>query len=150
MLTPTIPAWKAEMVGDDIAWMRFGEDGRLYAVNPEFGLFGVAPGTGVSTNPQAMATIEKGNSVFTNVALTDDGDVWWEGMTDEPPAHLTDWLGNSWTPADGEAGTKGAPQTARFGPPAKQFPMIAPGYDHPDGVPIAAILFGGRRKTTVP
>ena len=147
MLAPTIPGWKAEMVGDDIAWMRFGEDGRLYAVNPEFGLFGVAPGTGWSTNRSAMETIEAGNSVFTNVARTKDGDVWWEGMTDEKPAELIDWKGNEWTP---ESGEKAAHPNARFCTPISQCPMAAAEYDSPNGVPISAILFGGRRKTTIP
>ncbi len=147
MIEPTIPGWKAEMVGDDISWMRFGPDGRLYAVNPEFGLFGVAPGTGDATNPNAMRTVEAGNSIFTNVALTDDGDVWWEGMTEEPPAHLTDWKGRSWTPDNGELSSH---PNSRFCTPAKQCPMMAPEYDSPDGVPIDAILFGGRRRSTVP
>ncbi len=150
MLEPTIPGWKAEMIGDDISWMRFGEDGRLYAVNPEFGLFGVAPGTGYGTNPNAMRTVEKGHSIFTNVARTDDGDIWWEGMTTEPPQHLTDWKGNDWTPADGRAGTPSSHPNSRFCTPIKQCPMLADEYDNPNGVPISAILFGGRRKTTVP
>lgn len=147
LLDPTVEGWKAETLGDDINWMRIGKEGELRGVNPEYGLFGVAPGTGWATNPNAMRAITKGNSIFTNVALTDDGGVWWEGMTDEVPAHLTDWRGNEWTP---ESGTPAAHPNSRFCTPINQIDMLAEEFYSPDGVEIHAILFGGRRKTTIP
>jgi phosphoenolpyruvate carboxykinase (GTP) len=146
MLKPTIPGWKVESIGDDIAWMRIGEDGRLWAVNPEYGFFGVAPGTNEHTNPNAMDTINIGNSVFTNVALTPEGDVWWEGL-ENTPAQATDWKGNPWTPESGELSSH---PNSRYCTPIKQCPILAPEYDDPRGVPIDAILFGGRRPTTIP
>jgi phosphoenolpyruvate carboxykinase (GTP) len=146
MLEPTIPGWKVETLGDDIAWMRFGEDGRLYAVNPEHGFFGVAPGTNELTNPNAMRTIERGNSIFTNVALTPEGDVWWEGL-ENTPATATSWKRQPWTPASTEASSH---PNSRYCTPIEQCPILAEEYYAPGGVPIDAILFGGRRKTTIP